>query len=196
MTLHALFQDLSKALTGQLPIERVAREVLAASDGIPAAPYESVPLPDAMVAAMMAADANSVCKSILSVPLPWAPPTTSKDLAYIVVGKHKTHVELIGPEGLVRSDACRLGLYGMLPHGEYGIRTHPAEEFFFMLAGMAAWKKGDAPYSWEGPGATVHHPSMLPHATRTGGSAFMSLYAWVGDISTDGYVYRGLPGDV
>jgi hypothetical protein len=37
--------------------------------------------------------------------------------------------------------------------------------------------------------------AMLPHATRTDDDAFMSVYAWHGDLSTEYYVYAGLPAD-
>ena len=36
---------------------------------------------------------------------------------------------------------------------------------------------------------------MVPHATRTGEDAFMSVYVWDGDIATDEYKYFGLPDD-
>jgi hypothetical protein len=33
----------------------------------------------------------------------------------------------------------------------------------------------------------------MPHASKTEDKAFMSVYAWVGDLSTDAYEYSGLP---
>jgi hypothetical protein len=36
---------------------------------------------------------------------------------------------------------------------------------------------------------------MMPHASRTGDDAFMSIYIWDGDIATDQYTYFGLPED-
>ena len=103
----------------------------------------------------------------------------------------KVHVELLGPDGLVHSDSLRLGLYGMQPGCDYGIRTHPAEEIFVMVAGRGLWKKGDGDYAELKTGDRAHHPSMMPHATRTDQTAFMSLYFWQGDVSTDGYRYQG-----
>ena len=83
----------------------------------------------------------------------------------------------------------------MLPFADYGLRTHPAEEIFVMLAGRAFWRRGDTAYSPRRSGERSYHPSCLPHATRTGEDAFMSVYVWAGDISTDGYVYTGTPTD-
>lgn len=81
----------------------------------------------------------------------------------------------------------------MLPNSEYGVRTHPAEEIYVMLAGECFWKRGDAPYCRERTNGRSYHPPMMPHASKTQGKAFMSVYAWVGDLSTDAYEYSGLP---
>ena len=107
----------------------------------------------------------------------------------------KVHVELLGPDGLIKSNSVRLGLYGMLPNFEYGIRTHPAEEVFIMLAGAAYWRRGSAPYKVLDPGERSFHPSMMPHANKTVEAPFLSAYVWYGDISTLNYKYEGIPAD-
>ena len=140
-------------------------------------------------------DAHPVCATISQIPFNWRPPETSKSALYAEHSRPKVHIELLGPDGLVKSDKIRLGLYGMLPNAEYGIRTHPAEEVFIMLAGEADWKRDNAPYELLRPGEQSYHPSMLPHASKTEELAFMSVYAWRGDISTDNYVYEGLPSE-
>jgi hypothetical protein len=104
----------------------------------------------------------------------------------------KVHVELLGPDGLVRSDVVRLGVYGILPNSEYGLRTHPAEEVFVMLAGHADWKRGSLDFTPSGVGERSYHPSMMPHPTRLGTQGFMSAYTLTGDLSTAQYVYQGL----
>ncbi len=144
---------------------------------------------------MTRADAHPVCALITHLPFHWAPPQSSTDPLYTAHSVAKVHVELLGPGGLVTSDRVRLGLYGMLPHSEYGIRTHPAEEIYVMLAGEADWKRDAEPYAPHGPGARSYHPSMMPHASRTRDMAFMSVYVWHGDISTENYAYAGLPSD-
>ena len=62
-----------------------------------------------------------------------------------------------------------------------------------MLAGKADWIRGDSDYQTLYPGDRSHHLSEMPHATRTTDSAFMSVYVWTGDISTENYVYKGSP---
>ena len=78
-----------------------------------------------------------------------------------------------------------------MPYSEYGMRTHPAEEVYIMLAGRVDWARGQTSYTDHRPGERSYHPSMMAHANRTHASAFMSTYVWTGDISTKNYVYSG-----
>ena len=193
MKLTSLFLALADALDGKLEIERLgASELRKASE---VAEYKGVvsPLGKLFIEVMALNDAHPVCKLISNTPLHWRVPQTSNDPEYIKHSFSKVHVELLGPGGLMKSERVRLGLYGMLPNAEYGIRTHPAEEVFVMLAGEADWKRGDEDYIPHGPGTRSHHPSMMPHAQRTRNKAFMSVYVWAGDISTENYVYEGIP---
>ena len=197
MWMQTLFEELAATFDGPEPIEQVARQALldAAPLANDATPSEWQPLPDPIMDVLLRDDALPVCKLIAQSRFPWAPPQTSSDPKYIEHSLPKVHVELLGPEGLIKSDSLRLGLYGMLPNFEYGIRTHPAEEVFLMLAGEAYWKRGDREYEPLGPRGRSLHPSMLPHANKTKDTSFMSIYVWRGDVSTDGYVYQGIPQD-
>ena len=138
-------------------------------------------------------NACPICADILKVPFAWVPPETSDDPLYTAHSHSKVHVELLGPQGIINSKIVRLGLYGILPNSEYGIRTHPAEELFIMLAGQAQWLRGAGRYELKKAGEYSYHPSGMRHATKTTNSAFMSVYIWSGDISTDNYHYLGLP---
>ena len=193
MELKPLYSALADAFSGDLAIERNARQALLSADVGDHSANEGAPLPQPYLDVMAQSDAHPVCQLIAETPFQWTPPQTSDEPLYVQHSHFKAHVELIGPDGIVKSDAIRLGLYGFLPGNEYGIRTHPAEEIFVMLAGKAYWKRGDRPYLLHGAGERSHHPSMMPHATRSGDSAFMSVHVWHGDISTDGYSYAGVP---
>lgn len=193
MKLTALFNAVAEALDGPLEIEQLgASELRKAAD---AARYDGVvsPLGKQFTEVMAEEGAHPACQLIAITPLHWTPPQTSSDPKYIEHSFPKVHVELLGPSGLVKSDKVRLGLYGMLPNSEYGIRTHPAEEIYVMLAGEADWIRSEADYQTQVSGERSYHPSMMPHATRTGSKAFMSIYIWAGDISTENYVYEGIP---
>ena len=138
-------------------------------------------------------DAIPICADILKVPFAWVPPKTSVDPLYTAHSHSKVHIELLGPQGIIKSKFVRLGLYGILPNSEYGIRTHPAEELFIMLAGQAEWLRGAGKYELKRAGEYSYHPSGMRHATKTTHSAFMSVYIWSGDISAHNYQYLGLP---
>lgn len=195
MTLAKLFEGLGDLLCEDYPIERHARAELRRAQTQVRPPQDPTALPDPFLEVMTRDSAHPLCHLISELPFHWAPPTTSSNPLYKDHSHFKVHVELLGPTGLVASSRIRLGLYGMLPHSEYGLRTHPAEETYIMLAGSAFWKLADAPYQKKLSGQRSYHPSMMPHATRTQDDAFMSIYIWDGDISTDRYVYFGLPED-
>ncbi len=63
---------------------------------------------------MQQSDAHPLCGDIVEMPLDWRPPETSKSPLYAKHSIFKSHVELVGPDGLVKSESIRLGLYGML----------------------------------------------------------------------------------
>ena len=195
MTLADLFDGLCDLLNGESPIERHAQAELRRARADAPQPQEPTALAAPFLEVMAHHSAHPLCPLISSLPFCWAPPQTSSDPLYRDHSHFKAHVELLGPAGLVASSQVRIGLYGMLPHCEYGLRTHPAEETYIMLAGSAFWKVADAPYQRLFAGERSYHPSMVPHATRTGEDAFMSIYVWDGDIATDQYRYFGLPDD-
>lgn len=191
--MQALFAALADVLDGPLEIEKAGRAAILSATPPASCPGVPTPLPNAVLDVMAQPNAHPACALVRATPLPWAPPETSPDPLYKQHSGAKVHVELLGPNGVAHSDRVRLGLYGILPGAEYGLRTHPAEEVFVMMAGSADWMQGDQPYAPLGAGERSFHPSMMPHATRTGDSAFMSVYVWSGDVSTKGYVYHGIP---
>ena len=193
MNLRPLFVELESVFSGLEGIESYVRNALQKAQTEVALPSSTAPLPEPLIDVMERIDAHPICKLIAKAPFNWVPPQTSSDPLYAKHSKSKVHIELLGPGGLVNSDEVRLGLYGMMPNAEYGMRTHEAEEVYIMLAGVVDWKLSNAPYKSHFSGDRSYHPSMMPHANRTQELAFMSAYAWHGDISTESYVYSGIP---
>lgn len=95
--------------------------------------------------------------------------------------------ELIGPDGLVRDHTCRVGLFAQDAHLDYPARTHSAEELFAMIAGDGFWRRSDEPEMRRQPGDRIHHRSYEPHASRTGASPLVAIWAWAGDIDFASY---------
>ena len=193
MNLRPLFVELESVFSGLEGIESYVRNALQKAQTEVALPRSTAPLPEPLIDVMERIDAHPICKLIAKAPFNWVPPQTSSDPLYAKHSKSKVHIELLGPGGLVNSDEVRLGLYGMMPNAEYGMRTHEAEEVYIMLAGAVDWKLSNAPYKSHFSGDRSYHPSMMPHANRTRELAFMSVYAWHGDLSTESYVYSGIP---
>ena len=195
MKLAMLFEGLCDLLSKDSTIEKNAIAELRRAKTEISPPQDPTSLPTPFLEVMKRDSAHPVCHLISQLAFHWAPPNTSSNPLYREHSHFKAHVELLGPTGLVASSRIRLGLYGMLPHSEYGLRTHPAEETYVMLAGSAFWKLADATYQQRVVGQRSYHPSMMPHATRTQDDAFMSIYIWDGDIATDQYQYLGHPQD-
>ncbi len=190
--LKELFFELTKVFNKKNNLEALAIEALNPKNVINYRPKKVCGLSKPFIEVMKKKDAHRVCKNILKVGLEWSPPTTSMDKLYIEDSLSKAHVELVGPEGIVKSETLRIGLYGMLPNSEYGIRTHPAEEVYIMLAGTVFWKVYPRPYLLKKPNDRSNHPSMIGHANKTTTDAFMSIYVWHGDVSTSNYQYKGI----
>jgi hypothetical protein len=195
MSLKDLFTALADVFDGPESIEGQAKQAILYADYSTQMIFEPTELSQTFKIIMENTNAHAVCEIIRTTPLPWLPPQTSTDPIYVAHSLPKVHVELLGPDGLIKSNSVRLGLYGMLPNFEYGIRTHPAEEVFVMLAGAAYWRRGSAPYKVLDPGERSFHPSMMPHANKTVEAPFLSAYVWHGDISTLNYKYEGIPAD-
>ncbi len=95
---------------------------------------------------------------------------------------------LMGPEGPIPAPDVRLGLAYMPPDSYYPLHVHDADETYVIVAGQALWTAGDD-VRMRGPGAMIHHPSLLPHAFLTGSEGFLAVWRWSGDINTHSYAF-------
>ena len=168
--LKSFLLNLPDLFDGDIEIEKTARrERRKVSQAYFSTKQCALPAP--ILSVMQQSNAHPLCGDIIEMPFDWRPPETSKSPLYAKHSIFKSHVELVGPDGLVKSESIILGFYGMLPNSEYGVRTHPAEEIYIMLAGECFWKRRDAPYCCERPNGRSYHPSMMPHASKNWRSA-------------------------
>lgn len=117
--------------------------------------------------------------------LPWTPTKTiakqNPTLAQLAA------VELIGPNGLVASDALRLGLLLQPAHTHYPKHRHAAEELYLVLSGIASWGQGSLPPSVQEPGNFIYHKSWEWHEMKTSNQPLLALWCWLGDLRIDQY---------
>lgn len=98
---------------------------------------------------------------------------------------------LIGPDGTIQHDTVWVGLFLQSPWVDYPIRTHAAEETFYVISGTAEWQVGDAPARLCPPGTYVQHPSYAPHASRTREEPVLAAWRWTGEIGLNTYELKG-----
>jgi hypothetical protein len=94
---------------------------------------------------------------------------------------------IAGPEGgapaLTRHPDLALGLLLLGPHTDYPAHHHPAAELYIPF-GLAYWRMGTKPWESRLPGAVIHHPPNIAHATRSGDAPLAAIYLWTGDLAT------------
>lgn len=95
---------------------------------------------------------------------------------------------LIGPDGPIPAPYLRLGLFYQRPNSYYALHSHDADETYVILAGRAFWTAGDD-RRMRGPGDYIHHPSLMPHAFRTGSEGVLAMWRWSGDVNTHSYAF-------
>ncbi|MFM9841439.1 MAG: dimethylsulfonioproprionate lyase family protein [Dongiaceae bacterium] len=88
-----------------------------------------------------------------------------------------------GPPAIARHDQLAFGVLLLGPRTHYPLHHHPAAEVYVPL-NSAQWWRDDGPWREEAPGAVIHHPPNMPHATRTGGAPLLALYLWRGALAT------------
>ena len=99
--------------------------------------------------------------------------------------------ELVGPDGMVFAPDVRVGLWMMEAGLAYPERAHAAEETFHILSGHALWSADDGAFARRGEGATIHHPSMVPHANTTTDAPMLAAWRWSGEIGFADYTLKG-----
>ena len=91
-------------------------------------------------------------------------------------------VALIGPEGQLRSDEFKVGLFIQQPDTYYPPHAHDAEEFYFLLSGKPKWRAGKRNFT-ANPGDLIHHAPREVHSMETMNDPFLAIWAWIGDLN-------------
>jgi quercetin dioxygenase-like cupin family protein len=144
-------------------------------------------LHDSAVRALLLSSKHPAAAAILSaqVHIPWGPNPVSERVPLEIAQLWEV-ASLLGPEGPLYSSQFRVGLFYQRPDTYYPLHSHNAVETYTIVAGSALWTVGQDTETREA-GDMIHHPSLVPHAFRTGSEGFVALWRWSGDISVASY---------
>ncbi|TQV75716.1 dimethylsulfonioproprionate lyase family protein [Denitrobaculum tricleocarpae] len=109
------------------------------------------------------------------------------------IGARLFFVELLGPDGMVFCDRCRLGLLLQMPESHYPEHAHAADELYLVLSGTAEWRSEGSEPALRPPGSFIHHPGRQRHAMTTQEEALLAVWAWTGDIGFESYSIEAGP---
>lgn len=107
------------------------------------------------------------------------------------MAEHMLTAELLGPDGMVKTDGLRVGLFFQSAGIDYVTREHKAEETFIMLAGQGDWSRDDQPARACVPGDVIHHQSMMRHKSITTKHPLLAAWRWNGNIGFEAYTLVG-----
>ena len=92
--------------------------------------------------------------------------------------------ELIGPHGFFPGDDFLLGLLMLGPNRHYKDHYHPAPELYWPLTSGSSWSIDGGDFGAVAQGATIWHPPMALHATKTGENPLLAIWCWTKDTGT------------
>jgi len=100
---------------------------------------------------------------------------------------NESFVEVIGPNGLLIADTCRVGFLILGEDIYYPSHNHEATELYHTISGTGAWWQ-DGPTGGEevlkAPGSAIYHEEWENHAMRTT-EPLLNLWSWTGAIGAE-----------
>ncbi|WP_343080554.1 dimethylsulfonioproprionate lyase family protein [Ostreiculturibacter nitratireducens] len=161
------------------------------------APESFLPQPpcelDAMMRALLVTSPHPAAGAILAAQefIPWGTNPVADRMSEAAAAICAV-TTLMSPEGPIPAPDLRLGLFYQRPDSYYALHNHDADETYVILAGEALWTAGDDTRIRR-PGDMIHHPSLMPHAFRTGPEGLLALWRWSGDVNTHSYAFLDDP---
>src|SRR5262249_3356270 len=93
------------------------------------------------------------------------------------------YAELIGPNGFFPGDDFLMGLLLLGPGVHYRDHHHAAPELYWLLTGPSEWRGGAGEFEMRDAGSMIWHKSRIVHATRTGATPLLAVWAWTRDVN-------------
>jgi mannose-6-phosphate isomerase-like protein (cupin superfamily) len=148
---------------------------------------------DGEIRALLAGSDHPAAAAILAAQelIPWAENTIAQPLSPDAAAMSAVAV-LMSPDGPIVAPDLRLGLFYQKPDTYYALHNHDADETYVILCGEALWTAGDD-IRMRLAGDMIHHPSLMPHAFRTGHDGMLALWRWSGDVNRESYAFLDDP---
>jgi len=100
---------------------------------------------------------------------------------------------VVGPGGLMESDALSLGFLLLTPGFHYPAHAHPAVEIYVPLTGPAQWYRDGEGWVERAPPDVIVHSSGQVHAMQAGETPLLAIWLWLGDLATQARLVDGHP---
>ncbi|MGB3148514.1 MAG: dimethylsulfonioproprionate lyase family protein [Paracoccaceae bacterium] len=144
---------------------------------------------DAPIRALLAASTHPAAAAILAAQdlLPWAGNRIAETHDNPAAGI-SDYAEIASPSGPIVLSDYRFGIFYQQPDSYYALHNHDADETYVIVAGGAFWTAGDDQRA-RVVGDYIHHPSLMPHAFRTGEAGMVALWLWSGDVNIHSYAF-------
>ena len=91
------------------------------------------------------------------------------------------YAELIGPSGPFAGDDFLFGVFLLGPGLHYLDHRHAAPELYWVLTDGSEWRRDGAGFAGYPAGEIIWHEPWVRHATKTGASPMLAVYAWTRD---------------
>jgi len=187
--MHFLLSSIKEIFgsTNNSAAQRVAEKLGHVPDHNFTEKFAAVPVLKHLSATLFMPGAHAFTADINAVAdhLPWGQLAAHPPPGITATGR--TFCQIVGPEGLIKDDSFRMGVYFQAPDVFYSSHWHNAEEVYFVLSGTALWQKDKGRFAEMNPQTLIHHRPSQPHAMRTQNEPLLALWAWIGDIGFDSY---------
>ncbi len=98
--------------------------------------------------------------------------------------ENESFVEIIGPNGVLICDDCRIGFLILGRDIYYPNHNHEATELYHTISGTGLWSQNDGEEIPKAPNTAIYHEEWENHAMRTT-DPLLNLWSWAGAIDQE-----------
>jgi hypothetical protein len=185
-----IIDAIRRSLKGEAAAPVKAR--LATQDLSPAAMIEPAPqrlpvtryLPECVAASMFMNPDVAAALAEIEEFLHWRQnPNYSDEVMGAGYMDNYAYAELIGRKGFFAGDDFLMGLLLLGPGIHYRDHHHAAAELYWLLTGPSEWRRSMGDFELRHAGDMIWHEPHIVHATRTGATPLLAVWAWARDVN-------------